>query len=62
MGSGVTVMHIYSSELKHLLVLLPPPAEQHAIAAFLDRETARIDKLVEKNRLLIEGWRSTARP
>ena len=54
MGSGVTVMHIYSSELKHLLVLLPPADEQHAIAAFLDRETARTDKLVEKNRLLIE--------
>ena len=54
MGSGVTVMHIYSSELKHLLVLLPPITEQRAIAAFLDRETARIDKLVEKNRLLVE--------
>ena len=33
---------------------LPPLAEQHAIAAFLDSETTRIDKLVEKNRLLIE--------
>jgi len=33
---------------------LPPPEEQRAIAAFLDRETARIDALVEKKRLLIE--------
>ena len=54
MGRGVTVMHIYSSELKYLLMPLPPLAEQRAIAAFLDRETERIDALVEKKRLLIE--------
>ena len=35
-------------------VLLPPLAEQHAIAAFLDRETAKIDALVEKKERLIE--------
>jgi len=28
--------------------LLPPSSEQTAIATYLDRETARIDKLVEK--------------
>ncbi len=54
MGRGVTVMHIYSSELKYLLMPLPPLAEQRAIAAFLDRETGRIDALVAKKRLLIE--------
>jgi len=32
----------------------PPVNEQRAIAAFLDRETARIDALIEKKRLLIE--------
>jgi type I restriction enzyme S subunit len=32
---------------------LPPPAEQRAIAAFLDRETVRIDELVAKNERLI---------
>ena len=37
-----------------LPIPLPPPAEQRAIAAFLDRETERIDALVEKKRLLIE--------
>ena len=33
---------------------LPPIDEQRAIGAFLDRETGRIDTLVEKKRLLIE--------
>ena len=32
----------------------PPVAEQRAIAAFLDRETARIDALVAKKERLIE--------
>ncbi len=31
----------------------PPPSEQAAIAAFLDRETAKIDALVEEQRRLI---------
>jgi len=33
---------------------LIPPKEQHAIAAFLDRETARIDALIEKKQRFIE--------
>ena len=33
---------------------IPPVAEQRAIAAFLDRETARIDALVAKKERLIE--------
>jgi type I restriction enzyme S subunit len=33
---------------------LPPPSEQSVIAAFLDRETAKIDALVEEQRRLIE--------
>ena len=54
MGRGVTIMHIYSSELKRLLIPLPPLDEQRAIAAFLDRKTAEIDALVEQKRLLLE--------
>ena len=54
MGRGVTVMHIYSRELKHMLIPLPPLEEQRAIAAFLDCETGKIDQLVDKKRLLIE--------
>lgn len=33
---------------------LPPASEQRAIAAFLDRETGRVDRLVAKKRELIE--------
>jgi type I restriction enzyme S subunit len=36
------------------LLVLPPIPEQRAIAAFLDRETARIDALIEKKRRQIE--------
>lgn len=35
-------------------IAMPPLPEQRAIAAFLDRETARIDALVEAQRRLIE--------
>ena len=54
MGRGVTVMHIYASELKHLLLAVPPLDEQRTIVALLDCETERIDALVAKMRLLIE--------
>jgi restriction endonuclease S subunit len=37
-----------------LRLVAPPLTEQHAIAAFLDRETARIDALVAKVRDAIE--------
>jgi restriction endonuclease S subunit len=33
---------------------VPPPVEQRAIAAFLDRETARLDALVAKVREAID--------
>jgi type I restriction enzyme S subunit len=35
-------------------LVMPPPAEQRAITAFLDRETAKIDALVAKKERLIE--------
>jgi type I restriction enzyme S subunit len=54
MGRGFTVMHIYASSLKNLKLSLPSLSEQRAIAAFLDRETAKIDALVEKQERLIE--------
>ena len=40
--------------VEHFPISIPPLDEQRAIAAFLDRETKRIDKLVAKKRLLIE--------
>ena len=38
----------------NLPALIPPTNEQRAIAAFLDRETSRIDALIEKKRRQIE--------
>jgi type I restriction enzyme S subunit len=39
--------------IKNLLIPLPPPAEQRAIADFLDRETAKIDALIATQERLI---------
>ena len=54
MGRGTTVKHIYPDEVRSLLLPFPPLPEQLAIAAFLDRETAKIDELVEAQARLIE--------
>ena len=53
-STGVSYPAINAPEIGELFVTLPPPGEQHAIGAFLDRETERIDSLVAKMRLLIE--------
>ena len=49
-----TVESLRLPMLQDFPVLLPTFDEQRAIVAFLDRETERIDALVEKKRLLIE--------
>ena len=54
MGRGITVMHIYSSELKRLLVPLPPLPEQTAIARFLDHAGRRIRRYIRAKERLIE--------
>ena len=50
-GGQKRVPESFITNLKHPL---PPSHEQRAIAAFLDRETARIDALVAKKERLIE--------
>lgn len=45
--------HLNAEELGSCLLLLPPTPEQSAIAAFLDRETAKIDALVAEQERLI---------
>ena len=45
---------IPESFITNLKQPIPPLFEQRAIAAFLDRETARIDQLIAKHELLIE--------
>ena len=45
---------IRMDQWRNLVVPLPPQPEQHAIATFLDRETAKIDGLVADKERLIE--------
>jgi type I restriction enzyme S subunit len=51
---GVSYPAINASEIGCLPIPIPKEDEQRTIADFLDRETARIDALVDKNRRLIE--------
>ncbi len=53
-SKGVSFPAINESEMATYEIAAPPEPEQRAIAAFLDRETARIDALVAKKEQLIE--------
>jgi type I restriction enzyme S subunit len=53
-GNPNTIDHLTAVQLRHYRFSFAPTAEQRAIAAFLDRETARIDALVAKKERLIE--------
>ncbi len=55
-GKGI-VADLWStnfSEMRNIVLAVPPHSEQASIAAFLDRETGKIDALVEAQRRLIE--------
>jgi type I restriction enzyme S subunit len=49
-----TIQNVSAEKYANLYLPLPPLAEQTAIAAFLDRETAKIDELVAEQRRLME--------
>ena len=51
---GVSYPAINASDLMRFKGLVPPTPEQQAIAAFLDRETAKIDALIAEQQRLIE--------
>ena len=51
---GVSYPAVNASEIGMLPIPIPETAEQQAIADFLDRETAKIDALVARQRTLIE--------
>lgn len=53
MGRGITVIHIYTNQLKRLGVTLPPVPEQTAIARFLDYATDCIDRYIHTKEKLI---------
>jgi type I restriction enzyme, S subunit len=51
---GVSYPAINSSEIGTIKIPLPPPSEQTAIAAYLDRKTAEIDELIADKKRLLE--------
>jgi type I restriction enzyme, S subunit len=53
-GKGTTFLELSAGALGAHFIPLPDPSEQRAIAAFLDRETGRLDRLMGKKRELIE--------
>ena len=53
-GNPNTIDHLTVVQLRHYRFPFAPPDEQRAIAAFLDRETAKIDALAAKVREAIE--------
>lgn len=53
-ANGITRFGLGGDAIRTGLFAVPPPNEQHSIAAFLDRETARIDSLVAKKERLME--------
>jgi type I restriction enzyme, S subunit len=53
-STGVSYPAITPSALGNLRIPVPNLAKQKAIADFLDRETARIDHLIEKKQRLVE--------
>jgi type I restriction enzyme S subunit len=54
LGFGFTRINLRTGALLSIPVLFPTLAEQRAIAAFLDRETKKIDELVAEQERLIE--------
>ncbi len=54
LGKLGTQLNLNTDTVGSIAAAFPEPAEQRAIVAFLDRETARLDRLVERKRELIE--------
>ena len=53
-ANGITRFGLTRDAIRSATLVVPPQAEQRAIAAFLDRETAKVDALVAKKERLIE--------
>ncbi|GAB4323761.1 MAG: hypothetical protein Kow00127_16470 [Bacteroidales bacterium] len=54
MGTGSTFKAISTDQILNTFIFLPPPQEQTAIAAYLDRKTAEIDELIADKKRLLE--------
>ncbi|RMH36937.1 MAG: restriction endonuclease subunit S [Nitrospirae bacterium] len=54
MGRGFTVVHIYASQLKRLVLPLPPLPEQTAIVRFLDYVDRRVRRVIRARQRLVK--------
>ena len=54
---GIFMQHVTLSVFNNYTIPMPPLAEQHRIAAFLDRKCAEIDAVLEKTRASIEEYK-----
>lgn len=65
LGQGATFVELASESLRSFRVVCPPAEVQQVVADLLDRETARIDSLAARRRmlrrLLVERWKSEVR-
>ena len=50
--AGMGVPHLFQVDIKKFPLPQPPMSVQHALADFLDKQTARIDSLIEKKRAI----------
>ena len=53
MGRGITIMHVYSAQLKYFRLPLPPLTEQTAIVRYLDHADRRIRRYLSAKERLI---------
>lgn len=53
-SNTVTITNISQNSIGNINIIFPTILEQQAIASFLDRETARINRIIEKQTRLIE--------
>ena len=51
---GMGIPHVNGDTLENIRIPVPNPHDQTAIANFLDKKTAKIDALIEKDKKLIE--------
>ena len=54
MGRGVSIMHVYSNQLKYLWLGIPPMVEQETIAEHIDQATTDIATAIDRARRQIE--------
>lgn len=54
MTSQATIQNVGADKYATLTLPIPPLSEQQAIAEYLDRETGKIDSLIEKENELIK--------